>query len=240
MDTLLSLDRPLWADNLLAMRRRAAYGGTVGPGGSLRGLRMQPRNEKFSALFSKAGPDVAGTAAILMEFAAAPHERWADLAKRIHDTEHAGDDTTPQTYSKIILSGVLRPRLSPPQSERAGQIAPGSTGACRTDTGSGQDTGRMRTYSLSGAGFFASAAAKTSSVHHLGFWDRNYDAIIVAVIAGVAVVMIVALPKSLARWSKGRRGKWVDIKPVDGPGENIWKKIRREETRNITEPDYPA
>ena len=29
-----------------------------------------------------------------MEFAAAPHECWAKLAKRMHDTEHAGDDTT--------------------------------------------------------------------------------------------------------------------------------------------------
>jgi hypothetical protein len=29
-----------------------------------------------------------------MEFVAAPHERWAKLAKRMHDAEHAGDDTT--------------------------------------------------------------------------------------------------------------------------------------------------
>jgi hypothetical protein len=29
-----------------------------------------------------------------MEFVAAPHERWAELAERMHDTEHAGDDTT--------------------------------------------------------------------------------------------------------------------------------------------------
>jgi hypothetical protein len=29
-----------------------------------------------------------------MEFDAAPHERWAKLAKRMHDAEHAGDDTT--------------------------------------------------------------------------------------------------------------------------------------------------
>jgi hypothetical protein len=29
-----------------------------------------------------------------MEFVAAPHERWAELAKRMHDTEYAGDDTT--------------------------------------------------------------------------------------------------------------------------------------------------
>ena len=55
MGTLLSLYRPLWTDNLLAKWRRAAYGGTVGPGGSPLGLRMQPRNEKFVTLFSKAG-----------------------------------------------------------------------------------------------------------------------------------------------------------------------------------------
>jgi hypothetical protein len=55
---------------------------------------MQPRNEKFFTLFSKAGSNVVESAAILMEFAAAPHERWAKLVKRLHDTEHAGDDTT--------------------------------------------------------------------------------------------------------------------------------------------------
>jgi hypothetical protein len=43
-------------------RRRAAYGGAVGPGGSPMGLRMQPRNEKFSTLFSKAGPNVVESA----------------------------------------------------------------------------------------------------------------------------------------------------------------------------------
>ena len=44
-------------------------------------LRMQRRNEKFFTLFSKAGSNVVESAAILMEFAAAPHERWAELAK---------------------------------------------------------------------------------------------------------------------------------------------------------------
>jgi hypothetical protein len=29
-----------------------------------------------------------------VEFVAAPHERWAELAKRMHDTQHGGDDTT--------------------------------------------------------------------------------------------------------------------------------------------------
>jgi hypothetical protein len=40
---LLFLDRPLWTGNLLAKRRRVAYGGTASPGGSPLGLRMQPR-----------------------------------------------------------------------------------------------------------------------------------------------------------------------------------------------------
>jgi uncharacterized protein Yka (UPF0111/DUF47 family) len=55
---------------------------------------MQPPNEEFFTLFSKASSNVVESAAILMEFAAVPHERWAELARRMHDTEHAGDDTT--------------------------------------------------------------------------------------------------------------------------------------------------
>jgi len=33
----------------------------------------------------------AESAAILMEFVAAPHERWPELAKCVHGTEHVGD-----------------------------------------------------------------------------------------------------------------------------------------------------
>jgi hypothetical protein len=47
------------------------------------GLRMQPRSEKFFTPISKVGPNVVESAAILTEF-----------AKRMHDTEHAGDDST--------------------------------------------------------------------------------------------------------------------------------------------------
>jgi hypothetical protein len=64
----------------------AAHGGAVGPGGSPTGRRMQPRDEKFFTLFSKAGSHVVESAAILMEFVAAPHERWAELARAMHDT----------------------------------------------------------------------------------------------------------------------------------------------------------
>jgi uncharacterized protein len=73
------------------------------------GRRMQPRNEKFFTLFSKAGSNVVESAAILMEFVAAPHERWAELAKRMDDTEHAGDDT-----AKPRLLSAHRSRRLPP------------------------------------------------------------------------------------------------------------------------------
>jgi hypothetical protein len=55
---------------------------------------MQPRNETFFTLFSKAGSSVVESAAILIEFVAAPHERQAELAKRMRDIEYAGDETT--------------------------------------------------------------------------------------------------------------------------------------------------
>jgi hypothetical protein len=55
---------------------------------------MQPWNEKLFTLFSKAGSNVVESAAIPMEFVAALHERWAELAKRMHDTERAGDEPT--------------------------------------------------------------------------------------------------------------------------------------------------
>jgi hypothetical protein len=58
------------------------------------GRRIQPRSETFFTLISTAGPNVVESAAILTEFVAAPHERWVELAERMHDTEHAGDDTT--------------------------------------------------------------------------------------------------------------------------------------------------
>jgi hypothetical protein len=46
---------------------------------------MQPRNEKVFTRFSKAGSNDVESAAILMKFVAAPYERWAELAKCLHD-----------------------------------------------------------------------------------------------------------------------------------------------------------
>jgi hypothetical protein len=59
-----------------------------------RGATDVARSEKFFILFSKAGSNVVESAAILTEFVAVPSERWAKLAKRMRDAEHAGDDTT--------------------------------------------------------------------------------------------------------------------------------------------------
>ncbi|MFI6059491.1 hypothetical protein [Streptomyces sp. NPDC051286] len=43
---------------------------------------MQRGNEKFFTLFSKAGSNIVESAALLRWFVAAPHERWAEPAKR--------------------------------------------------------------------------------------------------------------------------------------------------------------
>jgi hypothetical protein len=60
-----------------------------------------------------------------MEFVAAPDKRWANLAKRLHDTEHTGDDT---------LQSAMRPRRTSAQvrEQKAAVVAsvrklPGST-----------------------------------------------------------------------------------------------------------------
>ncbi len=50
-------------------------------------LSEYPRNKKFFTLFSKAGSNVVESAAILLS--SSLHERWAELVKRVHDTEHA-------------------------------------------------------------------------------------------------------------------------------------------------------
>ena len=45
-------------------RRRGAHGGTVGPGRSPVGLRMQPPNEECFTLFSEAGSNIVESVAI--------------------------------------------------------------------------------------------------------------------------------------------------------------------------------
>jgi hypothetical protein len=54
-----------------------------------------PRRFWFRPEILQHDPGLAASAGALP---AVPHERWAELAKRIHDTEQAGDDTTGDTH----------------------------------------------------------------------------------------------------------------------------------------------
>jgi hypothetical protein len=55
---------PLWTDEPLRSGGPPRTGGTVGPGRSPVGLRMQPPNEEFFTLFSEAGSNIVERVAI--------------------------------------------------------------------------------------------------------------------------------------------------------------------------------
>jgi uncharacterized protein len=57
-------------------------------------LRIKPRNTRFFDLFSVAGRNVVAAVDVLREFVGAQTEQRAELARRMHDAEHAGDDAT--------------------------------------------------------------------------------------------------------------------------------------------------
>lgn len=58
------------------------------------GLRLQPRDGKFFELFSTAGQNINLAVEVLKEFVSAPLERRPELAKRMHEVEHEGDNAT--------------------------------------------------------------------------------------------------------------------------------------------------
>jgi hypothetical protein len=67
------------------------------------GPQLQPPIETFFTLSSKDGSDVVERAAILMEFVAAPHERWAKLV-------NAG--TTPSTLATTQFQSLIQSRAA--------------------------------------------------------------------------------------------------------------------------------
>ncbi|HWM03673.1 MAG TPA: DUF47 family protein [Actinophytocola sp.] len=69
-------------------------------------LRLKPRDTKFFDLFSEAGTNIVTAVTILREFVAAPAEQRADLAKRMHDAEHAGDDATHAIFAQLDRSFI--------------------------------------------------------------------------------------------------------------------------------------
>jgi predicted phosphate transport protein (TIGR00153 family) len=58
------------------------------------GLRPQPRNTVFFKMFADASANISACVEVLREFVHAPPERREELARRMHDVEHDGDNTT--------------------------------------------------------------------------------------------------------------------------------------------------
>ena len=71
-------------------------------------LRLQPRDTTFFDLFADAGANISTCVEVLREFVNAPPERHPELAARMHDVEHAGDETT-----HTILDRLNRAFITP-------------------------------------------------------------------------------------------------------------------------------
>jgi uncharacterized protein len=57
-------------------------------------MRLKPRDTKFFELFTVAGENIATATTVLAEFVTAPIEQRPELARRMHEIEHAGDEAT--------------------------------------------------------------------------------------------------------------------------------------------------
>jgi predicted phosphate transport protein (TIGR00153 family) len=69
-------------------------------------LRLKPRDTKFFDLFSDAGANILTATGVLCEFVSAPTDRRDELARRMHEAEHAGDDTTHAIMEQLDRSFV--------------------------------------------------------------------------------------------------------------------------------------
>ncbi|MFL6123932.1 DUF47 domain-containing protein [Actinophytocola sp.] len=69
-------------------------------------LRLKPRDTKFFDLFSDAGANILAATGVLCEFVTAPTDHRDELARRMHEAEHAGDDTTHAIMEQLDRSFV--------------------------------------------------------------------------------------------------------------------------------------
>jgi uncharacterized protein len=69
-------------------------------------MRLKPRDTKFFDLFSVAGTNIATATALLREFVTVPTEERAELARRMHEAEHAGDDATHAIIAQLDRSFI--------------------------------------------------------------------------------------------------------------------------------------
>jgi len=69
-------------------------------------LRLKPRDNRFFDLFSVAGTNIATATEVLREFVTVPTEERTELAKRMHELEHAGDDATHAIVEQLDRSFI--------------------------------------------------------------------------------------------------------------------------------------
>src|SRR2546421_8575307 len=69
-------------------------------------LRLQPRDATFFELFAEAGTNISACVEVLREFVQADPERHPELAQRMHDVEHAGDETTHTILDQLNRSFI--------------------------------------------------------------------------------------------------------------------------------------
>jgi predicted phosphate transport protein (TIGR00153 family) len=69
-------------------------------------LRLKPRDNRFFELFSVAGENIGTATAVLREFVAVPTEERTELAKRMREAEHAGDDATHAIIEQLDRSFI--------------------------------------------------------------------------------------------------------------------------------------
>jgi predicted phosphate transport protein (TIGR00153 family) len=69
-------------------------------------LRLKPRDNRFFDLFSVAGTNIGTATTVLREFVAVPTEQRPELAKRMREAEHAGDDATHAIIEQLDRSFI--------------------------------------------------------------------------------------------------------------------------------------
>jgi predicted phosphate transport protein (TIGR00153 family) len=64
-------------------------------------LRLTPRDDRFYTMYAEAAENLVVGARLLGEQVDAPVEKRPDVAARMRDTEHAGDEATHQIFSAV-------------------------------------------------------------------------------------------------------------------------------------------
>ncbi|OLF14930.1 DUF47 domain-containing protein [Actinophytocola xanthii] len=69
-------------------------------------LRLKPRDTRFFELFAVAGTNIVSAVTVLREFVSAPAQAREELARRMHEAEHAGDEATHAIVEQLDRSFI--------------------------------------------------------------------------------------------------------------------------------------